>query len=120
MNEFTHTNTGGRTAWWMVTLKKVYRISKIVVYNRVNSERIDGTKVWVGTNLQGGDYNGATNVATLKFVSGTQPYTIPDLDIEGSSVALQGGSNGHITLSEVEVYIMTIGMYSVSHKSEPY
>ena len=104
----------------MVTLKKVYRISKIVVYYRGNSaNRIDGTKVWVGTNLQGGDYNGATNVATLKFVSGTQPYTIPDLDIEGSSVELQGG-NGHITLSEVEVYTMTIGMYNVSHKSERY
>ena len=108
----------------MVTLKEVYLISKIVVYNRdPNNGRIDGTKVWVGTNLPGGDYNGATNVATLKYVIGMQPYTIPDLDIEGSSVEFQGGTcacGGHITLSEVEVYIMTIGMYNVSHKSEPY
>ena len=124
MNDYTHTNTGDSSAWWMVTLEKVYLISKIVVYNRnLNNERIDGIKVWVGANLPGGDYNGATNVATLKYVNGKQPYPIPDLDIEGSSVELQGGTctcGGYVTLSEVEVYIMTIGMYNVSHKSEPY
>ena len=67
--------------------------------------RIDGVKIWVGVSLTGGNYNGAENVGTIKYESGTNPYVFSDLAVRGSSVQIQGGTSQKVlTLAEVEVY----------------
>ena len=79
------------------------------MYNRVrsgNSEiapRIDGVKIWIGVDLSGGNYDGAENIGTIKYESGTNPYIFSDLAVRGSSVQIQGG-NDVLTLVEVEIY----------------
>ena len=77
------------------------------VYNRVHEEyvsrRIDGVKIWVGIGLTGGNYEGAENIGTIKYESGTNPYIFSDLRVIGSSVQIQGGA-GFLSLAEVEVY----------------
>ena len=65
--------------------------------------RIDGVKIWVGVGLTGGNYNGAENIGTIKYESGTNPYIFSDLAVRGSSVQIQGGDS-YLTLAEVEVY----------------
>ena len=71
--------------------------------SREVAERIDGVKIWVGVGLTGGNYNGAQNIGTIKYESGTNPYIFSDLAVRGSSVQIQGG-NSALTLVEVEVY----------------
>ena len=77
------------------------------VYNRVSGEhvtsRIDGVKIWVGVGLTGGNYEGAENIGTIDYESGTNPYVFSDLRVIGSSVQIQGGA-GVLSLAEVEVY----------------
>ena len=78
------------------------------VYNRVHDmekfpRRIDGVKIWVGIGLTGGNYNGAQNIGTIKYESGTNPYIFSDLAVRGSSVQIQGGVHV-VQLAEVEVY----------------
>ena len=77
------------------------------MFNRVDScgteARIDGVKIWVGVGLIGGNYNGAENIGTIKYESGTNPYIFSDLAVRGSSVQIQGGE-AVLTLAEVEVY----------------
>ena len=67
--------------------------------------RIDGVKIWVGVSLTGGNFNGAENIGTIKYESGTNPYVFSDLVVRGSSVQIQGGED-LLTLAEVEVYGM--------------
>ena len=74
------------------------------VYSKQSSIRIDGLKIWVGTGLTGGNYNGAENIGTIKYESGTNPYVFSDLAVRGSSVQIQGTSNTELVLAEVEVY----------------
>ena len=78
------------------------------MYNRVKSteeiaKRIDGVKIWVGAGLIGGNYDGAENIGTIEYESGTNPYIFTNLAVRGSSVQIQGG-NGVLTLVEVEIY----------------
>ena len=60
-------------------------------------------KIWVGVGLTGGNYNGAENIGTIKYESGTNPYVFSDLVVRGSSVQIQGG-NSVLTLVEVQVF----------------
>ena len=95
----------------MLTLPTVARIREIRIYNRKHvSYRIDKVTVWIGSGLTGGDYAGATKVATITYDPGSdaQLYTYPDLDVTGSSVQVQGGDS-YLTLVEVEVYIFEPG-----------
>ena len=84
-------------------------IREIHVYNREEAKsrkRINGAKIYVGTNLTGGNYAGAEYVATLNDGSRLKSYT--DLKIKGSSVAIKGGSDsadGFLSLAEVEVLV---------------
>ena len=80
------------------------------MFNRVDHDdgtmaRIDGVKIWVGVGLTGGNYNGAENIGTIKYESGTNLYVFSDLAVRGSSVQIQGGED-LLTLAEVEVYGM--------------
>ena len=105
--DFTHTNTVGSEAWWLLTLPRVVRIKEIRIYDRVaNGLRINGVTVWIGIGLTGGNYDGATKVGTIRYNSDSRIYIYSDLDVAGSSVAVQGPSNNnaHLSLSEVEVY----------------
>ena len=90
-----------------MTLPRVVRIKEIRIYDRVaNGLRINGVTVWIGIGLTGGNYDGATKVATIKYNSDSRIYIYYDLDVAGSSVAVQGSSNNNVylSLSEVEVY----------------
>ena len=73
------------------------------MYCRVSDGRIDGANIWVGIGLSGGNYNGAVNIGTIKYESGTNPYVFSDLKIRTSSVQIQGGK-GSLQLAEVEVF----------------
>ena len=53
--------------------------------------------------MTGGNYEGAENIGTIKYESGTQVYVFSDLEVSGSSVQIQGGSTV-LVLAEVEVY----------------
>ena len=80
------------------------------MYNRVQSSdseiatRIDGVKIWVGSGLTGGNYNGAENIGTIEYESGTNPYIFSDLAVRGSSVQIQAAGDNVLTLAEVEIY----------------
>ena len=90
-----------------MTLPRVVRIREIKIYDRVNNaKRINGVTVWVGIGLTGGNNDGATKVATIRYNSDIRIYIYSDLDLAGSSVAVQGSSNNNValSLSEVEVY----------------
>ena len=79
------------------------------MYNRdKKAYRIGGVKIWVGTGLTGGNYDGAENIGTIKYESGTRIYEFPNLDVSGSSVQIQGGA-GVLSLAEVEVYGQNAG-----------
>ena len=65
--------------------------------------RIDGVKIWVGVGLTGGNYEGAENIGTIKYESGTNIYIFSNLAVRGSSVQIQGGKSV-VSLAEVEVY----------------
>ena len=107
--DFTHTKTQGENAWWLLTLSRVSLIREIRIYNRLSiPSRIDGVKIWVGKGLTGGNYDGANNVGTVYFQTGRNPYIFPNLNLDGSSVQVQGGDS-YVTLSEVEVYSPTPG-----------
>ena len=43
----TCTHTGGGPGWWRVDLDRLYKIFKVVIYNRVDccGERLDGAEV---------------------------------------------------------------------------
>ena len=67
-------------------------------------------KIWVGMGLTGGNYNGAENIGTIKYESGTNPFLFSDLRVIGSSVQIQGGTS-FLSLAEVEVYGVRVGKY---------
>ena len=114
--DYTHTDTQGRAAWWLLTLPRVFQITEIRIYNRYSTwgdvmDRIDGVTVWVGTDLTGGNYDGATKVATIRFEEEKRLYIYSDLHVAGSSVAIRGGSYHnlpYLSLSEVEVYVKSL------------
>ena len=75
------------------------------MYNRGGggAPRINNVKIWVGVGLKGGNYEAATNVGTINYVTGQKLYTFTGLSVSGSSVELQGG-DGWLHVAEVEVY----------------
>ena len=74
------------------------------MYNRdYVAGRINGVNIWVGEGLTGGIYDGAENIGTINFKSGTNPYIFSDLEVKGSNVQIQGGEKV-LSLAEVEVY----------------
>ena len=95
-------------------MPRVVQITEIRIYNRDSpwedvDNRIDGATVWVGTDLTGGSYDGATNVATIRYDNEQRIYIYSDLHVVGSSVAIRGGSESEfLSLSEVEVYEKSI------------
>ena len=67
------------------------------------AQKINGVTVWVGVGMTGGNYEGAVNVGTIRYVTGQNIYIFSDLKQEGSSVQIQGGSEV-VQLAEVQVY----------------
>ncbi|XP_063675194.1 uncharacterized protein LOC134811957 [Bolinopsis microptera] len=104
--DFSRTATAGKAAWWLLTLPRIIVIREIKVYNRVKPEyahKIEGVTVWVGVGMTGGDYEEAVKVGTIQYVAGTNIYILANLEEEGSSVQIQGGSEV-LQLAEVKVY----------------
>lgn len=64
--------------------------------------------------MTGGNHEGAENIGTIKYESGTQVYVFSDLEVSGSSVQIQGGST-ELVLAEVEVFErIDVGGYIIS------
>lgn len=57
----------------------------------------------MGEGLTAGNYDGAENIGTIKSELGKRIYVFSDLDVQGSSVQIQGGDSV-LMLAEVEVY----------------
>ena len=73
--------------------------------------RIGGVTVWIGEELQGGNYTGAAKVGTVQYRQGKSPYVFSGIEKTASSVQIRGGLKtvgGPITMQlslvEVEVY----------------
>lgn len=67
---------------------------------------MNGAKVWVGTSLIGGSFEGAVEVGSIEYEPEENPYIFPCTK-EGSSVQIQGSSfavEPYVMLAEVEVY----------------
>lgn len=112
------TNTQGKAAWWLLTLKKTYMIYEIRVYARQIKDdvqkRINGVTVWIGSGLKGGDYSTATKVGIISYIKGRQMYSFSSINREVSNVEVQGGSS-YLELAEVEVYHLLIGKHETAY-----
>ncbi|XP_063693329.1 uncharacterized protein LOC134825120 isoform X1 [Bolinopsis microptera] len=88
-------STRSKNGWWRVTLSKVYYISYIDVYNRMDKsqERLRNAQLSVDGTL----------IGTIPQVSGVQKYTFP-VDKDGQVVQIKGVSGQKLQLAEVEVY----------------
>ena len=58
----------------------------------------------MGNGLQGGKYDGATKITTIKQVANNGLCVISNLELEGSSLQIRGVGNEPLNLAEVEVY----------------
>ena len=58
--------------------------------------------------LRGGNFDGAVKIGTIEYVQGTNPFIFSDLEVRGSSVQIQGGSDV-VQLAEVKVYEGLLG-----------
>ena len=72
--------------------------------------RIDGAILWIGDNLVGGNYEGATKVGTVQYEKGKEVYTFDGINKAGSYLEIQGGpltetaKDKYLQLVEVQVY----------------
>ncbi len=104
LNTFNMTADAG---WLQVALPKGTKVAKVVIRNRTDawSNRINGTKVYVGTK----DFNGAIvpsdEIGTLTSATAPQIFTFDTLK-DGDYVLLKE-NNDNLHVLEVEVYGVT-------------
>ena len=92
----THTSKEGRDAWWRMDFSKMYYVSKIRIWNRVDccSACLNGVKV----KFDGGQKN---SLVTLDSRKGNPTEIMVDDD--SKSITIYGG-NSYLSLAEVEVF----------------
>ncbi|XP_050969663.1 uncharacterized protein LOC127167579 [Labeo rohita] len=100
-------STNGQTnPWWRVDLRYIYRVSRVVVTNRLDCcpERINGAEIHIGNSLEN---NGNNNpiCAVISSIPAGVSSMYPCNDMEGRYVNLFiPGDSRFLTLCEVEVY----------------
>uniref|UniRef100_A0A672PJX5 Fucolectin tachylectin-4 pentraxin-1 domain-containing protein n=1 Tax=Sinocyclocheilus grahami TaxID=75366 RepID=A0A672PJX5_SINGR len=88
--------------WWRVDLSSVYRVSRVVITNKLDCcpERINGTKIRTGNSLENNGNNNPICAVISSIPAGVSFTYI--CNMEGRYVNLF--IPGYLTLCEVEVY----------------
>ncbi|XP_026113674.1 uncharacterized protein LOC113092307 [Carassius auratus] len=92
--------------WWRVDLRYIYRISIVVITNRLDCcpERINGAEIRIGNSLENNGNNNPICTVISSIPAGVSSTYICN-DIEGRYVNLIiPGDSRFLTLCEVEVY----------------
>ncbi|CAJ0968168.1 unnamed protein product [Ranitomeya imitator] len=97
----THTNLE-KDPWWKLDLKQSYKISIVVLKNRMNCcpERLMGAEVRIGNSP---DNNNPVCGTVTSVVSSTLSFCCPGMEGRYVSVVIPGRSE-YLTLCEVEAY----------------
>lgn len=104
--QVTHTAVGQENSWWRLDLGAEYNLTRIDVYNRIDccSDRLDGTKVYVGSidSYSPSDYQqfgntltGSTSRQQLDFNATGRYILVSQHDISGSRI---------LSIAELEAY----------------
>ncbi|KAL1272085.1 hypothetical protein QQF64_031101 [Cirrhinus molitorella] len=122
--------TGETNPWWRVDLSYIYRVSRVVITNRLDccTERIKGAEIRIGNSLEN---NGNNNpiCAVISSIPAGASSTYVCNNMEGRYVNLFiPGDSKFVTLCEMEVYgegpllkktFVKIKLQSSSSLSEP-
>ncbi|XP_016345461.1 fucolectin-5-like [Sinocyclocheilus anshuiensis] len=92
--------------WWRVDLSSVYRVSRVVITNRLDCcpEKIDGAEIRIGNSLENNGNNNPICAVISSIPAGvSSTYTCNNMDGRYVSLFIPGDSR-ILTLCEVEVY----------------
>uniref|UniRef100_A0A673IYD1 Fucolectin tachylectin-4 pentraxin-1 domain-containing protein n=1 Tax=Sinocyclocheilus rhinocerous TaxID=307959 RepID=A0A673IYD1_9TELE len=92
--------------WWRVDLRYIYRVSRVVITNRLDCcpEQIDGAEIRIGNSLENNGNNNPICAVISSIPAGvSSTYTCNDMDGRYVSLFIPGDSR-ILTLCEVEVY----------------
>ncbi|XP_016112928.1 fucolectin-1-like [Sinocyclocheilus grahami] len=92
--------------WWRVDLSSVYRVSRVVITNRLDCcpEQIDGAEIHIGNSLENNGNNNPICAVISSIPAGvSSTYTCNGMDGRYVSLFIPGDSK-ILTLCEVEVY----------------
>ncbi|XP_016379928.1 uncharacterized protein LOC107717630 [Sinocyclocheilus rhinocerous] len=98
--------TAQTNPWWRVDLRYIYRVSRVVITNRLDCcpERINGAEIRIGNSLENNGNNNPT-CAVVSSISAGVSSTYTCNNMEGRYVNLFiPGDTKYLTLCEVEVY----------------
>uniref|UniRef100_A0A673HFX1 Fucolectin tachylectin-4 pentraxin-1 domain-containing protein n=1 Tax=Sinocyclocheilus rhinocerous TaxID=307959 RepID=A0A673HFX1_9TELE len=98
-------------SWWRVDLSSVYRVSRVVVTNRLDCcpERINGAEIRIGNSLENNGNNHPI-CAVISSIPAGVSFTYICNDMEGRYVNLFiPGDKRFLTVCEVEVYGVASG-----------
>uniref|UniRef100_A0A8C1JNS7 Fucolectin tachylectin-4 pentraxin-1 domain-containing protein n=1 Tax=Cyprinus carpio TaxID=7962 RepID=A0A8C1JNS7_CYPCA len=98
--------TAQTNPWWRVDLHYIYRVSSVVITNRLDCcpERIDGAEIRIGNSLENNGNNNPICAVISSIPAGvSSTYICNDMDGRYVNLFLPGDSR-FLTLCEVEVY----------------
>ncbi|XP_052387767.1 uncharacterized protein LOC127934432 [Carassius gibelio] len=98
--------TAQTNPWWRVDLRYIYRVSRVVITNRLDCcpERINGTEIRIGNSLENNGNNNPICAVISSIPAGvSSTYTCNDMDGRYVNLFIPGDSR-FLTLCEVEVY----------------
>ncbi|XP_026117580.1 uncharacterized protein LOC113096415 isoform X1 [Carassius auratus] len=116
--------------WWRVDLSSVYRVSSVVITNRLDCcpERINGAEIRIGNSLENNGNNNPICAVISSIPAGvSSTYICNDMEGRYMNLSIPGDSR-ILTLCEVEVYgegpllkktLVKIKLKSSSTLSEP-
>ncbi|XP_058639037.1 uncharacterized protein LOC131544672 isoform X2 [Onychostoma macrolepis] len=98
--------TAQTNPWWRVDLRYIYRISRVVITNRLDCcpERINGAEIHIGNSLENNGNNNPICAVISSIPAGvSSTYTCNDMEGRYVNLIIPGDSR-ILTLCEVEVY----------------
>ncbi|XP_052417801.1 uncharacterized protein LOC127962285 [Carassius gibelio] len=98
--------TAQTNPWWRVDLRYIYRVSRVVITNRLDCcpERINGTEIRIGNSLENNGNNNPICAVISSIPAGvSSTYTCNDMEGRYVNLFIPGDSR-FLTLCEVEVY----------------
>lgn len=95
--QYTHTDSGKHNPWWKVTLDNVYRIDRVIIYNREGYlYRLDGFVLKIRKRGIDVETYGPTNAGKVKIAT--------FFGVEGDEVEIyRRGNNKYLNIQEVVV-----------------
>ncbi|KTF77520.1 hypothetical protein cypCar_00048682, partial [Cyprinus carpio] len=98
--------TAQTNPWWRVDLRYIYRVSRVVITNRLDCcpERINGTEIRIGNSLENNGNNNSICAVISSIPAGvSSTYTCNNMEGRYVNLVLPGDSK-YLTLCEVKVY----------------